>query len=59
MARIIEGFRWSLKRKSQALSQVVLVSAGMVFLTVFGRLIFFNRMEGTVVDRVNAGRCNA
>jgi lipopolysaccharide transport system permease protein len=52
MAGVIDGFRWALTGKGQAPGSVLIASAMMVCITVFGGLIFFNRMEGTIADRV-------
>jgi lipopolysaccharide transport system permease protein len=52
MAGVIEGFRWTLTGKGQAPSSVLIASVSMVCLTVVSGLIFFNRMEGSVADRV-------
>jgi lipopolysaccharide transport system permease protein len=52
MAGVIEGFRWALTGKGQAPGSVMVASAVMVCLVVFSGLVFFNRMEGTIADRV-------
>lgn len=52
MAGVIDGFRWALTGTGHAPGAVVLVSTAMVCLTVFGGLIFFNRMEVSIADRV-------
>jgi lipopolysaccharide transport system permease protein len=52
MAGVIDGFRWALTGKGQAPGSVLIASVVMVCITVFGGLIFFNRMEGTIADRV-------
>ncbi|HVM76066.1 MAG TPA: ABC transporter permease [Candidatus Saccharimonadales bacterium] len=52
MAGVIEGFRWALTGHGQAPSSVLIASSSMVVLLVFGGLIFFNRMEGSIADRV-------
>jgi len=52
MAGVIDGFRWGLTGRGQAPSSVLIASTAMVLLLVFGGLIFFNRMEGSVADRV-------
>ena len=52
MAGVIDGFRWALTGKGQAPGSVLIASVAMVCITVFGGLIFFNRMEGTIADRV-------
>jgi lipopolysaccharide transport system permease protein len=52
MAGVIDGFRWSLTGRGQAPSTVLLATSVMVCLIVFGGLIFFNRMEVSIADRV-------
>jgi lipopolysaccharide transport system permease protein len=52
MAGVIDGFRWALTGKGEAPGSVLIASVVMVCITVFGGLIFFNRMEGTIADRV-------
>jgi lipopolysaccharide transport system permease protein len=52
MAGVIEGFRWALTGKGQAPGAVLIASSCMVCVTVFGGLLFFNRMETTIADRV-------
>jgi lipopolysaccharide transport system permease protein len=52
MAGVIDGFRWALTGKGQAPGSVLIASVVMVCITVFGGLIFFNRMEGAIADRV-------
>ena len=52
MAGVIDGFRWALTGHGQAPAISVLVSSGAVLLILFGGLIFFQRMEGAVSDRV-------
>jgi lipopolysaccharide transport system permease protein len=52
MAGVIEGFRWALTGKGQAPNSVLIASAAMVCFTVFSGLLFFNRMEGSIADRV-------
>jgi lipopolysaccharide transport system permease protein len=52
MAGVIEGFRWALTGKGQAPSSVLIASVAMVCFTVFSGLLFFNRMEGSIADRV-------
>ena len=52
MAGVIEGFRWGLTGLGQAPGAVVIASSAMVCLLVFGGLLFFNRMEGSIADRV-------
>jgi lipopolysaccharide transport system permease protein len=52
MAGVIDGFRWALTGRGQAPSTVLIASIVMVVVAVFGGLIFFNRMEGSIADRV-------
>lgn len=52
MAGVIEGFRWALTGKGQAPGAVLAASAIMVCVMVFGGLLFFSRMEGSIADRV-------
>ncbi|HUN64345.1 MAG TPA: ABC transporter permease [Candidatus Sulfotelmatobacter sp.] len=52
IAGVIDGFRWALTGTGHAPGGVILASTAMVCLTVFGGLIFFNRMEVSIADRV-------
>jgi lipopolysaccharide transport system permease protein len=52
MAGVIDGFRWALTGRGQAPSTVLIASTAMVIVAVFGGLIFFNRMEEAIADRV-------
>src|SRR5271169_468834 len=52
MAGVIDGFRWALTGRGQPPGPMMLVSAAMVVILLFGGLVFFQRMEGTVADRV-------
>ena len=52
MAGVIDGFRWALTGRGQAPGAVLAASVAMVFLVVVGGLIFFNRMEVNIADRV-------
>jgi lipopolysaccharide transport system permease protein len=52
MAGVIEGFRWALTGKGQAPGSVLMASTAMVCVALFGGLLFFNRMEGSIADRV-------
>ena len=52
MAGVIDGFRWALTGRGPAPRSVLLASVLMVLLAVLGGLAFFNRMEGTIADRV-------
>src|SRR5436309_4479502 len=52
MAGVIDGFRWAITGRGQAPSLLLLASAFAVALVVLGGLVFFNRMETSVADRV-------
>jgi lipopolysaccharide transport system permease protein len=52
MAGVIDGFRWALTGHGLPPGPVLLASAGMVAAVLLGGLLFFQRMEGTVADRV-------
>lgn len=52
MAGVIDGFRWSLTGHGQPPSAVLLASSIVVCLVLFGGLLFFNRMEVSIADRV-------
>ncbi len=52
MAGVIDGFRWAITGHGHAPAASLLVSTAAVLVILFGGLIFFQRMEGTVADRV-------
>ncbi len=52
MAGVIEGFRWALTGHGQPPGALLLVSGGMVALSLVGGLAFFKAMEGTIADRI-------
>ena len=52
MAGVIEGFRWALTGRGQTPGAPLLVSAAIVVLVLIGGLFFFQRIEGTIADRV-------
>jgi lipopolysaccharide transport system permease protein len=52
MASVIDGFRWALTGHGQPPGPIMLISATMVVILLIGGLIFFQRMEGDVTDRV-------
>jgi lipopolysaccharide transport system permease protein len=52
MAGVIDGFRWALTGRGQPPQPQILASAAMVTALLLGGLFFFQRVEGTVVDRV-------
>jgi lipopolysaccharide transport system permease protein len=52
MAGVIDGFRWALTGRGPAPGSVLIASVVMVLFAVLGGLAFFNRMEGSIADRV-------
>jgi len=52
MAGVIDGFRWALTGRGRPPGPMMLASAGMVLVVLVGGLLFFQRVEGTVADRV-------
>ena len=52
MAGVIDGFRWAITGHGQAPGLLLLASATAVAVVLAGGVFFFNRMEGTVADRV-------
>jgi lipopolysaccharide transport system permease protein len=52
MAGVIDGFRWALTGHGQPPGLPMLASVTMVVVVVAGGLFFFQRMEGTIADRV-------
>jgi lipopolysaccharide transport system permease protein len=52
MADVIDGFRWSVTGRGHPPSPMIFAAAGMVALVLVAGLMFFQRVEGTVVDRV-------
>jgi len=52
MTGVIDGFRWALTGRGPAPSSVLVASVVMVLFAVVGGLAFFNRMEGSIADRV-------
>jgi len=52
MADVIDGFRWSVTGRGHGPGAMIFVAAGVVALVLVGGLMFFQRVEGTVVDRV-------
>jgi homopolymeric O-antigen transport system permease protein len=52
MAGVIDGFRWALTGTGQAPTATLLASTLIVCFVLFGGLIFFNSMEGSIADRV-------
>ena len=52
MAGVIDGFRWALTGTGQAPAATLLASSLIVCVVLFGGLVFFNYMEGSISDRV-------
>jgi lipopolysaccharide transport system permease protein len=52
MAGVIDGFRWALTGYGVTPGPQMLASAFAVMVVLLGGLFFFQRMEGTVADRV-------
>jgi lipopolysaccharide transport system permease protein len=52
MAGVIDGFRWALTGQSRAPGLPLLVSTAIVAIVLIGGLFFFQRVEGTIADRV-------
>jgi lipopolysaccharide transport system permease protein len=52
MADVIDGFRWGVTGRGSAPGSIIFVAGGVVALVLVGGLLFFQRVEGTVVDRV-------
>jgi lipopolysaccharide transport system permease protein len=52
MANVIDGFRWAVTGRTHAPGPMIFVSAALVLVGLIGGLMFFQRVEGTVVDRV-------
>jgi lipopolysaccharide transport system permease protein len=52
MAGVIDGFRWALTGTGYPPSASLFASIAIVLLALLGGLLFFNRMEGSIADRV-------
>ncbi len=52
MAGVIDGFRWALTGHGQPPGPHLAACAAAVLLILFGGLLFFQRMEGAIADRV-------
>jgi lipopolysaccharide transport system permease protein len=52
MTGVIDGFRWSLTATGRPPAAGFFASFGIVIILTLGGLLFFNRMEGTIADKV-------
>lgn len=52
MTGVIDGFRWSLTGTGYPPTVSLFASVGIVIAAILGGLLFFNRMEGSIADRV-------
>ena len=52
LAGVIDGFRWGLTGTGHPPAASHSASVGIVIFIVLGGLLFFNRMEGSIADRV-------
>lgn len=52
MVGVVEGFRWALLGKTGEIGPLVIVSALVVAILLFGGLVYFRRMERTFADIV-------
>ena len=52
MAGVIEGFRWSLTGQGPPPGRMLAASVGVVLVVLIGGLIYFQKMETTIVDVV-------
>jgi homopolymeric O-antigen transport system permease protein len=52
MAGVIDGFRWALTGHGQPPGPLLLASTAAVVLVLVGGVFFFQRMEGSIADRV-------
>ena len=52
MAGVIDGFRWALTGHGQPPGLPMLVSTAVVVFVLIGGIFFFQRIEGTIADRV-------
>ncbi len=52
MVGVIDGFRWAMTGHGQPPGPQLAVSVVMVGVVLLGGLLFFQRMEGTIADRV-------
>ena len=52
MTGVIEGFRWALTGHGHPPGRLLAASAAMVVVMLFGGLLYFKNMEGTIADRM-------
>jgi lipopolysaccharide transport system permease protein len=52
MTGVIDGFRWSLTGSGPAPGAMLMVSTAAVLVILFGGIVFFQKMETTIVDVV-------
>jgi lipopolysaccharide transport system permease protein len=52
MAGVIDGFRWALTGRGQPPGPLLFASTAVVVLILLGGLLYFQRMEGAIADRV-------
>jgi lipopolysaccharide transport system permease protein len=52
MTGVIDGFRWAITGHGEPPGPLLLASTSAVLVVLLGGLFFFQRMEGTVADRV-------
>lgn len=52
MAGVVEGFRWAVTGRGQSPGMMMLVSAGMVLVVMFGGLMCFKKLESVFSDRI-------
>jgi lipopolysaccharide transport system permease protein len=52
MTGVIEGFRWALTGHGHPPGRLLAASAAMVAVMLFGGLLYFKNMEGTIADRM-------
>lgn len=52
MAGVIDGFRWALTGHGQPPGPLLLASTSAVLAVLMGGVLFFQRMEGAIADRV-------
>jgi lipopolysaccharide transport system permease protein len=52
MTGVIDGFRWSLTGSGPAPGAMLMVSTVAVLVILFGGIVFFQKMETTIVDVV-------